>query len=140
MAIQFHPEPGTLLACDFAGFREPEMVKRRPVIVLSPRFKNRTGLCTVAPLSTTPPRPVAAYHYRLHTSPRLPAPYDSDHHWVKADMLYTVSFDRLFLLLIGKDAQGVRQYDTRVIEKAELRSIQACALHGLGLSDLTIHL
>lgn len=28
MAIQFHPDPGTVLICDFTGFREPEMVKR----------------------------------------------------------------------------------------------------------------
>jgi len=31
MAIAAHPKIGTILHCDFnAGFKEPEMVKRRP--------------------------------------------------------------------------------------------------------------
>jgi uncharacterized protein YifN (PemK superfamily) len=45
MAITFHPEPRMVLVCDFTtGFKEPEMVKVRPVIVLSPqRNKNKAG-------------------------------------------------------------------------------------------------
>lgn len=140
MALQHHPEPGTILICDFHGFRSPEMLKRRPVVVISPRLRQRYKLCTVVPLSTTPPIPPAAYHYRLHTSPPLPEPYSEAHHWVKADMVYTVSFDRLSLPFAGKDAQGKRQYDERVIDRADLRAIQACVLHGLGLSGLTGHL
>jgi hypothetical protein len=41
----------------------------------------------------------------------LPAPYDADYHWVKADMVYTLSFNRLFLLCTGKDLTGTREYD-----------------------------
>ena len=38
MALNFHPEPGMVLICDFTtGFRVPEIVKRRPVVVISPR-------------------------------------------------------------------------------------------------------
>jgi len=55
-------------------------------------------------------------------------------------MVYTVSFDRLFLPFAGKDEHGRREYDARVIDRADLRAIQACVLHGLGLSDLTGHL
>jgi uncharacterized protein YifN (PemK superfamily) len=83
---------------------------------------------------------MAAYHYKLHTNPPLPPPYDEPHHWVKADMLYTVGFARLSLPFSRKDSLGVRQYDVRVLEKAEIRAIQACALHGLGMSDLTNYL
>lgn len=40
MALRFHPKPGTILMCDFdTGFQVPEMVKKRPVIVLSPKRK-----------------------------------------------------------------------------------------------------
>ena len=56
MAIKYPVAPGTLLLCDYAlgGFKEPEMVKRRPVIVISPRLRHRDHLCTVVPLSSKP--------------------------------------------------------------------------------------
>ena len=63
MAIREHPPTGSILMCDFnAGFREPEMVKRRPVVVISPKIRARPGLCTVVALSTTVPAPVMDYH------------------------------------------------------------------------------
>jgi len=140
MGIQFHPEQGTILVCDFNGFVPPEMIKRRPVVVMSPRLRKRDGLCTVVPLSTTPPKEIAPYHFKLHVTPVLPAPYNADFHWVKADMVYTVAFDRLYLPFSGKDPSGKRVYDIRVIDKADLLKIQQCMLHGLGLSALTDYL
>ena len=140
MAIQFHPEQGTILICDFQGFKAPEMVKRRPVVVVSPRLHRRGNLCSIVPLSTTPPQQMAPYHFRLHTTPALPAPYDADFHWVKADMIYTVSFSRLFLPFDGKDEGGNRIYDVRVVDQADLLQIQQCVLHGLGLTHLTAYL
>jgi mRNA interferase MazF len=46
---------GQILICDFSsGFVEPEMVKVRPVVVISPKpRKSIHSLCTVVPLSTT---------------------------------------------------------------------------------------
>jgi uncharacterized protein YifN (PemK superfamily) len=140
MTIQFHPEQGTIVVCDFEGFVPPEMVKRRPAIVVSPRLRKRGGLCTVVPLSTTPPDQICPYHFRLHVTPPLPSPYNADFHWVKADMVYTVAFRRLHFLFDGKDASGKRNYDVRVIDAADLLKIQACILHGLGLPGLTSHL
>lgn len=140
MATQFHPEPGTIVICDFRGFVAPEMVKRRPAIVVSPRLRNRGRLCSIVPLSTTAPPTVAAYHFKLHVDPPLPAPYDSRFHWVKADMVYTVSFDRLDVMHAGKDASGKRIDDIRVIDKADFTKIQECILQGLGLSNLTAYL
>lgn len=140
MAIQFHPEQGTILVCDFRGLEAPEMIKRRPVVVVTPRLRTRSRLCTVVPLSTSEPPRVEAYHYRLHTDPNLPAPYSSPSHWVKADMVYTMSFERLFLLTSGKDANGKRIYDQRVIDRADLIKIQAAILHGIGLTALTAYL
>nr|WP_181374949.1 type II toxin-antitoxin system PemK/MazF family toxin [Polaromonas sp. H8N]AWD72274.1 toxin, PemK superfamily [Polaromonas sp. H8N] len=140
MAIHYHPEQGTILVCDFTGFIIPEMTKRRPVVVVSPRLRRRSGLCTVVPLSTTDPNPVEPYHYRLHTIPPLPSPYDKPAHWVKTDMVYTVSFERLFLMRSGMGADGKRIYDQRVIDKADMLKIQAALLHGIGLTNLTDYL
>ena len=140
MAIQFHPEQGTILICDFHGLVAPEMIKRRPVVVVSPRLRRRSGLCTVVPLSTTPPTDVAPYHYKLHMETPLPKPYDSPHHWVKADMIYAVGFSRLYLPFAGKDVASRRTHDVRVIDKADLLKIQEAMLHGLGLTTLTGYL
>ena len=135
MAIHFHPEQGTIVICDFSGFVQPEMVKRRPAVVVSPRLRRRDRLCTIVPLSTTAPNPVAPYHFKLHVDPVLPKPYDASFHWVKADMLYTVSFDRLHLPFDRKDASGERKYDVRVIDESDLLKIQECMLHALGLTS-----
>ena len=116
------------------------MVKRRPVIVISPRLRHRGKLCAIVPLSTTPPAPIAPYNYKLHIDPVLPSPYDAKFHWVKADMLATVSFERLYLPHSGKDKAGKRQYVIRVIDEIDLRNIRACMLHAVGLSHLTGHL
>jgi hypothetical protein len=55
-------------------------------------------------------------------------------------MLYTVSFERLFLPFHGKDASGKRLNDVRVIDKADMLKIQQCVLHGIGLTPLTDYL
>jgi mRNA interferase MazF len=140
MALSIHPEQGTIVICDFSGFQSPEMTKKRPAIVVSPRFRNRGNLCAVVPLSTTAPIPVMPYHYRLQMDEPLPAPYDADMHWVKADMVYTLSFARLSLPFEGKDASGKRIYDVRVVDASDLKKIQCCVLHGMGLASLTEHL
>lgn len=140
MGLDFHPQQGAIVICDFKGLQEPEMVKRRPVVVISPRFRRRGKLCTIVPLSTTPPSEIANYHYKLLLDPPLPPPNDKPFCWVKADMIYTVSFDRLMLPFEGKDNSGKRIYDQRVLSDDDFRIIQKCLLHGVGLSKLTEHL
>lgn len=112
------------------------MIKRRPAIVISPRFRNRNNLCTVVPLSTTPPKPIEKYNYKLCLDEPLPDPYDAPIQWVKADMVYTVSFARLSLPFSGKDPSGKRIYVERIIEAEDLRKIQQCILHGIGLDGI----
>lgn len=94
MALRFQPSPGTILNCDFAGYIVPEIVKTRQVVVIWKHKKN-AKLVYVVPLSTTPPHaPELA-----HELPCLPIPrpgQDSETRiWVKCDMVYTVSTDRL---------------------------------------------
>jgi|TARA_B100000315_G_C14563195_1_gene581580 uncharacterized protein YifN (PemK superfamily) len=140
MALHYNPEPGTIVICDFHGFIVPEMIKRRPVLIVSPRLRNREGLCTIVPFSTTTPTKIMPYHYRLHLDPPLPSPYTTQSQWVKCDMIYTVAFERLYLLRAGKDSDGKRIYDVRVVDKADLIKINECILHGLGMASLTKYL
>ncbi|MCW5697094.1 MAG: type II toxin-antitoxin system PemK/MazF family toxin [Bauldia sp.] len=138
MPLTFHPRQGTVLLCAYEpGFKEPEMVKRRPVVVVTPRLRSRDGLCTVVPLSTTEPRKVEAYHHKIVFDPPLPKPWNSPECWVKADMLATVAFHRLHLIGIGRGPHGKRKYLQLVIPRADLKAIQACILEALHLGHLT---
>jgi mRNA interferase MazF len=142
MAIREHPAMGTILLCDFGcGFVPPEMVKRRPVIVVSPKIAARPNLCTIVPLSTEPPRKQMPYHVELpDIRPPLPAPWDKGPNWVKGDMIYSVSFERLDLIRMGKTADGTRLYRYALLDTAQLRAVRACVLNALGLGGLTKHL
>jgi uncharacterized protein YifN (PemK superfamily) len=94
MALPFQPAPGTILTCDFKGFIIPEMVKSRQVVVLW-KHKTTAKLVYIVPLSTTAPH-VPELAYRLPAMP-LPRPGQDPTTpiWVKCDMIYTVSTDRL---------------------------------------------
>jgi len=138
MALKFHPNPGTILFCNFeTGFVVPEMVKSRPVVVVSPRLKRRDQLCCVVPLSTSEPTVVCDYHYRLPMPDPLPEPWDAEVMWVKADMLATVSFERLNLIRTGRDQHGKRKYVQKQLPKEHIAAIKIAVLCGLGMSALT---
>jgi len=133
MTVSIHPVPGTIVRVDLSdGFRPPEMVKRRPAIVLSPPIAGRNRLCTIVPLSTKPPNPVLSHHMQLTFDPLLPSPYHEPKMWVKADIVLTVSFHRLRLLFSGWD-HGQRVYDVRVISDEDLEAVRECVRAGIGL-------
>lgn len=138
--ITNHPGVGAILHCDFnAGFTAPEMVKRRPVIVISPRIGARPSLCTVVPLSTEPPEQRMPYHCEL-ANLRLPKPYEAGPNWVKGDMVVSVGYHRLDLIRTGKNRFAQREYYRELLPEKDLQRVRACVLHGLGLSVLTRHL
>jgi uncharacterized protein YifN (PemK superfamily) len=141
MPINDHPAPGTILVCNFDGtFREPEMVKPRCVIVVSPRIRARARLCTVVCLSTTAPEPAQQYHCQLDIRPHLPWPWGSDGIWVKGDMVYSVGFHRLDLIRLGKGLDGKRIYRMDTLSAEQMNQVKCCVLRGLGMSALTKHL
>jgi mRNA interferase MazF len=141
MAINEHPLVGAVVLCDFnSGFRVPEMVKRRPAIVLSPKIFGRPGLCTVVALSTDPPDPVMPYHKQINLDPLLPAPWDSEGVWVKGDMINAVGFHRLDLVRLGKDRSGKRKYLLTPQCSENIKIVRKCVLTAIGLSVLTKHL
>jgi mRNA interferase MazF len=141
MALSFHPNLGAILACDYEpGFKEPEMVKRRPVVVITPRLRRRDGLCTVVPLSTLQPEHPQDYHLKIRLNPILPPPWDSEECWVKADMLATVGYHRLSPIRLGRVRDGTRIYYNSLMSNANLRGIQRAVLCALNLKHLTEHI
>jgi len=134
MAINFHPARGAILVCDFNMLQTPEITKRRPVVVISHNTKQCTNLCTVVPITTTPPKKMMAYHHKLFFEPTMPE-YDNEFGWVLGNMVYTLSFQRLHLLKLGKDANGNRIYDNRVISEHDLNAVIECVKLGIGIGN-----
>lgn len=141
MPITFHPHPGMVLICDFStGFKVPEMVKTRPVIVISPRPRFKTQLCIVVPLSTTAPVPVEGHHHCLDPA-SLPGVLAGRVTWAKCDMVTTVSLDRLDRVKAGKDlVTGKRLYVSASVIPTDFEAVQKAVLVALGLIRLTKHI
>jgi len=141
MALTYHPSFGAVLLCDYeTGFKKPEMVKRLPVVVITPRLRKRTDLCTVVPLSLTLPESIESYHYELELPVTLPEPWNSQKSWVKADMFSTVCYDRLSPIRLGRNRQGNRIYYNSLVPAKDMKAIQAAVLSALNLNHLTAHL
>ncbi|MBL9048767.1 MAG: type II toxin-antitoxin system PemK/MazF family toxin [Tabrizicola sp.] len=134
MPLQFHPKQGAVVLVRFdAAFKEPEMVKPRPCVVVSPKMKARPGLCTVVPLSTTAPSQVMPFHAEIELGFDLPAPWTSRKCWVKGDMIYAIGLHRADLFRLGRGKDGRRVYLTETLDPANFAQVQACILAGLGL-------
>jgi uncharacterized protein YifN (PemK superfamily) len=139
MPIQFPVAPGTLLLCDYdmGGFKPPEMVKKRPAVVISPRLPHRHGLCTVIPISGSLERE-APYIVRLMFDPPLPQPFSFQVAWAKCDMLATVGFNRLDLFRTERDQYGKRRYLHPKLSAADFLRVKQGILHALGMGNLTL--
>lgn len=91
MPLLFHPDAGTICICDFStGFRPPEIVKHRPVIVVSPR-RRHAELLTVIPLSSVAPRRIESQHVEVPEGDYPPARSEM---WAKCDLVQTVGLAR----------------------------------------------
>ena len=128
-----HLPPGTVVMCNFDGFREPEMVKTRPVVVLSPKRRRKGGgkaLYTVVPLSTVKPDRIEPYHHQMDPQ-SVPASQRSSgkESWAKCDMVNTVSSDRL---TVPVSSGGIREVVTAT--SADFEAIRQGVVIALGLS------
>lgn len=116
----YFPRPGDVLICDYStGFIVPEMVKHRPVVVVSGRERHARRLCTVVPLSTTHPTPIEAWHCRVPVA--IPGWHVGDS-WAKCDMLATVCFNRLDKP--HTKTRSGRSYHTIRLDAALLESVR----------------
>lgn len=127
-----------MLLCDYSlgGFREPEMVKRRPAVVISPRLPHRDHLCTVIPLSSSPGARELDYIVRLEITEPLPEPFDYRVMWAKCDMMATVSFERLDLFRTVRDHTGKRRYLQPKLPEADLQRVRRGVLYSLGIKEI----
>ena len=140
MGISFPVGPGTILRCDYSrgGFQPPEMVKARPVVVVSPRLPHREGLCTVVPLSGSANAHPSKWDIALELDPPLPYPFLHKSAWAKCDMVATVAFSRLDLFRTDRDQYGKRRYLHPKLSVYDLSRIHDGILYALGLGNLTL--
>lgn len=124
----------TILLCDYSrgGFQPPEMVKKRPAIVISPRLPHRDGLCTVVPISADQPDHEVDYVVRLELNPPLPEPFSYKVVWAKCDMLATVGFGRLDFFHTERDHLGRRKYLHPKLPEADFERVKQGVLSALG--------
>lgn len=140
MALTYYPSLGDVLVCDFTtGFREPEMVKKRPVIVVSHKFQTTShdhSVCTVVPISTKAPRSPNRWHHKLAIdSIPIPLRKDGADSWAKCDMVVSVAFNRLDKVWTGRVA-GKRIFAEHRVIPEDLKAIQGCLLYVLNMAHL----
>lgn len=139
-----YPRGGQVLMCEFGpepakvqppGLMigplgvSPEMFKERPAVVINAS----RGMTLVVPLSTGAPKTPQKYHYCIPAG-TYPFLDPNDDSWVKADMLESVSNERLDRPFTG----GKRQ--TVSVSTADFKKIRETVLHALALGRLTEHL
>lgn len=130
--LSFHPRAGTLLMCDFRGFIEPEISKRRPVIVVTPRLAYRDGLCMIVPTSTTAPKYPQAFHVRLSKNYHPNEPDDTPV-WAKCDLITSVSMKRLDRFKVDQ-----RKFDAPRVSDDDLKAVRQGIFAALGFPTLTV--
>lgn len=131
MALTYQPKIGQVVMCDFSGFIEPEMVKRREVVVIA-RSKQNSQLVTVVPLSATHPGVVQTHHHQLSKDPR-PGGVPGTTVWAKCDMVTTVCLQRLDLPYTSS-RRGKRESVRVLLPPQELEVIRSCVAAALGMT------
>jgi uncharacterized protein YifN (PemK superfamily) len=133
MPLQYPPNAGQIVLCDYKGFVVPEMVKLRPVVVISPRSRAGSFLATVIPLSTTPPPHKQYFHLEITLpSTLVETGKFQPRCWAKCDMVNTVSLSRLDLIKTGKQ-NGKRIYSHYCIDKETLFFIRKATAKTFGI-------
>lgn len=130
MPLNFYPRAGQVFVCDFSGFRVPEMVKKRPVIVVSPKLPYRSDIVAIVPISLTAPRHDLPFCYRLSKNYH-PEENDELPSWAKADLVLNVGLYRLDAFKTGR-----RQYAYPTLTPEDLAGVRHAILCGLGLDRI----
>ena len=133
MPLMYYPKLGEILLCDFSGFVVPEMVKRRPVVVIVPRLRGRGDIVTIVPLSTSAPATPMPYHVQIKLAQALPHPFSSPEMWAKCDMATPIARFRLDRFKIGGDRrEGKRKFVSGEVSAQQLADIRTAVLRGFG--------
>jgi uncharacterized protein YifN (PemK superfamily) len=123
MKMVYAPQKGTILICNYQGLKAPEMDKLRPVVMLS---SVSSRLVIVVPLSTTVPKPVRPWHYKVTLEEEITDYFNEKSCWAKCDMIMAVSFDRLSLPVARID-HGKRVYKTIRISEPDFEAVKSAA-------------
>lgn len=131
------PNVGAIVLCEFPEeLAVPEMIKTRPVVVISPRIPGRSQLVSIVPLSTKEPTPFLNHHCEIpiRLMPKA-LQAETTHVWAKCDMLYTFSINRLDRFKAGRHRpSGKRLYEVGQLELAQIVQIRRCIAAGLGIT------
>lgn len=107
--LKFQPNTGSVVYCDFKGFIKPEIIKRRPVIVVARNRKNNR-LVTVVPISATEPIPPEKYHIEMDVG-FCSLHLNGVRSWAKCDLINTISIARLNMV---KDTSSGTRYIPKI--------------------------
>ncbi len=135
MAINFVPERGRILMCDYDMARvPPEMEKLRRAVVMSPRSYNGRhgrgpGRCIVVPFSATNPA------WRITPAD---VAFDATTYecltvatWAICSAIMSVSHDRLDRVAIQRRQIGPR-FSTELLSSRDIQRIELGLRHALG--------
>jgi uncharacterized protein YifN (PemK superfamily) len=130
MAINFVPERGRVLICDYDIARvSPEIDKVRRAVVVSPRSYNHRhgagpGRCLVVPFSATKPYAVtpADVHFPVANYETLTVET-----WAVCSAVMSSSHSRLTRVFVGHG-----RYSEEVITSADMTRIEEGLKHALG--------
>ncbi|MEG3124431.1 type II toxin-antitoxin system PemK/MazF family toxin [Sphingomonas sp. GB1N7] len=133
MALPYHPKPGTIVLCDYStGFKEPEMVKRRLAVIISPKLKRRNDLATVVPLSKSEPLYLEPWHFQVDQD--IPEPWGPGPRWAKCDMLATVGYRRLDLPHGRHAVTNARIHHQVELDESIVEALRRAAAAALGIN------
>ncbi len=139
MALTFQPNFGQILICEFpTQLTPPEMTKKRPVVCISPKYRNRFGVATIVPLSTTEPMVKSQFDVEVQLSQPIAPNYPALKCWAKCDMLYTFSYSRLSAPTVGK-CHGRRQYNFMLLSPGTMCSILTGVLASFGVEGSVMY-
>lgn len=125
--LKFQPKPGTIVMCDFStGFIVPEMVKKRPVVVVR-KSKTNPKLVTIVPISQTEPEEITEVHIEIIS------PLDREKAWIKCDMITTVSIDRLDRFRVRR--ARTTTWETSDLEDHKFQLVNKSVANYLGIGD-----
>lgn len=130
MAINFVPERGRILICDFDMAKiHPENAKQRRVVVMSPRSYNERhgsgpGRCVVVPFSVTGPIVTRPSDIFFKVGPYKALTKDT---WANCDSVMAVSHARLDRVYIGHG-----KHSEELLSAADFKRLEAGLRHALG--------
>ena len=129
-SISFVPAAGLVLLCNFStGFQAPEMIKIRPVVVISERDRNR-DTCIVVPVSSVLPRDARAVFVALDSNKY--AFFQKPDNWAKCETINAVRVQRLFRLRDPATGRGIDSRQT-MIDPADLKLVREGVSRVIGL-------